>query len=315
MYRPIYKVFHFGAGSRFWSRRRFTPAGRFVLLCAFVAALLGIDTDLTMTYQLFTLAVAMVAVAYLVTLYSRGRFEATRSLPSFVTAGESFTYRCHMSNQGAHNERGLEILERPRDPRPSYREFRADAPSWWRGLYPHWRRHLARREAAEVDVQKLDQLPAGQSAVVTMEGLAHRRGYLEFDAVTIGRSDPLGLCRALNDLPRRERLLVLPKRYDVPEMDLPGARIYQPGGVTLAASKGDSEEFVGLRDYRPGDPLKRIHWKSFARTGKLIVKEYQDEYFERHALVLDTFTDASGELVFEEAVSIAASFVCTLESQ
>ena len=45
-----------------------------------------------------------------------------------------------------------------------------------------------------------------------------------------------------------------------------------------------------LRDYRPGDPLQRVHWKSFARTGRPVVKEYQDEFFERHALVLDTGT-------------------------
>jgi uncharacterized protein (DUF58 family) len=44
------------------------------------------------------------------------------------------------------------------------------------------------------------------------------------------------------------------------------------------------------------------------------VKEYQDEFFERHALVLDTFTDREGA-VFEEAVSLAASFACTLDTQ
>ena len=315
MYRFIYKVFHTGAGSRFWSRRRFTQAGRFLLLCVLVAALLGIDTDLTMTFQLFTLALAMLAVAFLATLVYRGRFEATRRLPSFVTAGERFSYRTRVTNGGQRMESAIEVLERLRDPRPQFKDFRADAPSWWRGLYPHWRRHLAQRQPGEIEVQQVAQVPPGQTVDVTMEGIAHRRGYLEFEAVTVARLDPLGLCRALRDLPRRERLLVLPKRYDLPELDLPGARIYQHGGVTLAASKGDSEEFVGLRDYRPGDPLKHIHWKSFARTRKPIVKEYQDEYFERHALVLETFTDAAGERVFEEAVSLAASFVCTLESQ
>jgi uncharacterized protein (DUF58 family) len=71
---------------------------------------------------------------------------------------------------------------------------------------------------------------------------------------------------------------------------------------------------MSLRDYRPGDPLQRIHWKSYARSGKPVVKEYQDEFFERHALVLDTFTDRS-DVVFEEAVSLSASFACTLDTQ
>ena len=85
--------------------------------------------------------------------------------------------------------------------------------------------------------------------------------------------------------------------------------------MTLATSVGDSEEFVGLRDYRPGDPLQRVHWKSFARTGRPIVKEYQDEFFERHALVLDTSTDRGEDAAFEEAVAVAASFVYAIDTQ
>ena len=38
-----------------------------------------------------------------------------------------------------------------------------------------------------------------------------------------------------------------------------------------------------------GDPLRKIHWRSWARRGKPVVKEYQEEYFSRIALVLDTF--------------------------
>jgi uncharacterized protein (DUF58 family) len=85
--------------------------------------------------------------------------------------------------------------------------------------------------------------------------------------------------------------------------------------VSLAASVGDSEEFLALRDYRPGDPLQRVHWKSFARTGKPVVKEYQDEFFERHALVLDTGGTQGEDAAFEEAVALAASFVYTIDTQ
>ena len=45
------------------------------------------------------------------------------------------------------------------------------------------------------------------------------------------------------------------------------------------------------------------------------MKEFQDEFFVRHALVLDTFTDDPHNEVFEEAVSVAASFVCTIQTQ
>jgi uncharacterized protein (DUF58 family) len=85
--------------------------------------------------------------------------------------------------------------------------------------------------------------------------------------------------------------------------------------VSLASSVGDSEEFLALREYRPGDPLQHIHWKSFARTGRPIVKEFQDEFFERHALVLDTGTLQGENAAFEDAVAVAASFVYTIDTQ
>jgi uncharacterized protein (DUF58 family) len=85
--------------------------------------------------------------------------------------------------------------------------------------------------------------------------------------------------------------------------------------VALASSIGDSEEFLSLREYRPGDPLRRIHWKSWAKTNIPIVKEYQDEFFVRHALILDTFQVEENHEFFEEAVSVAASFACSIQTQ
>lgn len=70
-----------------------------------------------------------------------------------------------------------------------------------------------------------------------------------------------------------------------------------------------------LRDYYPGDPIRSIHWKSFAKTNKPIVKEYQDEFFIRYGLILDTYLGNKSELIFEDAVSIAASFMSAQKEQ
>ena len=47
----------------------------------------------------------------------------------------------------------------------------------------------------------------------------------------------------------------------------------------------------------------------------MIVREYEDEFFVRHALILDTFATPSNTAAFEEAVSVAASFACSLHTQ
>ena len=94
-----------------------------------------------------------------------------------------------------------------------------------------------------------------------------------------------------------------------PAIALPGAMRYQEGGVALAANVGSSEEFVSLRDYRHGDPLRHIHWRSWAKTGRPIVKEFEDEFFVRHALVLDTFDEEPNSEVLEEYRAAAAQFI------
>jgi uncharacterized protein (DUF58 family) len=109
--------------------------------------------------------------------------------------------------------------------------------------------------------------------------------------------------------------LILPKRYPLPPASLPGILKYQEGGVAFASNVGQSEEFVALRDYRHGDPLRHIHWRSWAKVGKPVVKEFEDEFFVRHGLVLDTFTEDPQSEVFEEAVSVAASFAASVLTQ
>src|SRR5207247_8902647 len=61
--------------------------------------------------------------------------------------------------------------------------------------------------------------------------------------------------------------------------------------------------------------LRHIHWGTGAKAGKPVVKEFEDEFFVRHALVLDTFTEHPHSEVFEEAVSVAASFACAIQTQ
>src|SRR5205814_9512719 len=136
--------------------------------------------------------------------------------------------------------------------------------------------------------------PPGGHRTGTLWLRAKRRGRLELDAVQLSRAEPLGLIRGLARVAAPGRVIALPKRYRLPAIALPGQRRFQQGGVTFATSVGDSEEFIGLREYRPGDPLQRVHWKSYARTGSPIVKEYQEEFLERHPRIRDTRT-ARGE--------------------
>ena len=311
MWRLSYRAFNAVSSISFWVQRRFTAAGLMALGTLVTAGALGIDTNQTLAYQIFTFLCALLAAAMLASLLARPRFEVERALPRLITAGAPFDYRVLVKNSGTRPADGLALLEDLADPRPAFDEFRAALKF---PTYRGWWRLAMRNQVAHVDEITVPALAPGAAIEVRVRGRAYRRGTLKIESATVARADPLGLVRRLTRVARTDKLVVLPRRYSLPQLALPGARRYQHGGVTLASSVGDSEEFMSLRDYRPGDPLQRIHWKSYARSGKPVVKEYQDEFFERHALVLDTFANHDSA-AFEEAVSLAASFACTLDTQ
>ena len=302
-------------------KRRFSAAGFLLLGTLGGAAVVGLDTSRTVAYQVFTLLLAILVVSIAGGLRFHARLTVRRVLPTYATAGETVTYRLFIGTTGTSTERGLVAMEDLADPRPSFEEFLRErepgeehrnafdrAVGWYRWIWL-----VARNERAVVPTRMVPPVSPRRETELRMDLVARRRGFVRFTGVTIARRDPLGLTNALLSFPLPDSVLVLPRRYPVPRIPLPGTRRFQPGGVTLASSVGESDEFVSLRDYRPGDAPRRIHWRSFARVGHPVVKEHQDEFFVRHALVLDTFA-ASADETFEEAVSVAASLACSLET-
>lgn len=316
--RCRYLVYRLLSGLRYWALRRFTGAGLAVLGALFIAGLMGMDTESSVAYQAFTLLLALLLVAVPFTPFFRGRFAVERTLPRFATAGHPFTYRVTVRNLTGKAQKGLTLLEDLTDPRPSFREWCALHRDTQRQVRPFRlsrQRTRSPSRTATVSAIPLSPAPPHQATEAVLQATPLRRGALRFAGVTLARPDPLGLFRSFIRVNAPQSVLVLPKRYFVPPIALPGDMKYQQGGVALAAHVGQSEEFVALRDYRHGDPLRHIHWRSWAKVGQPIVKEFEDEFFARHALVLDTFTERPRSDEFEEAVSVAASFACTVLTQ
>jgi uncharacterized protein (DUF58 family) len=317
--RLLYALLRSFSALDHWLRERLTPAGWVVLGAAGAAGAAGLDTSRTLTYQAFAFLGALLALGYLASLAFRARVEAHRELPRYATVGERCSYRVTLVNRGRRPLRGVLVRERFADPRPGFdawrraREPGEERRNWWdRNVgYFRWRWLIEQRLPIGAAAAELPAIAPGERQSVKLDFTVRHRGRIALAGLTLGRADPLGLVKGLARVPLAAHLIALPKRYRLPELALPGNRRFQPGGVSLAASVGDSEEFLALRDYRPGDPLQRVHWKSFARAGKPVVKEYQDEFFERHALVLDT---GGVHQELEEAVALAASFVYTLDT-
>jgi uncharacterized protein (DUF58 family) len=306
---------------RYWLGRRTTPAGRLALGALAASAVLGLDTAQSMAYQAFTFLLSLLSLSLLSNLAFRSRFEVGRTLPRFGTAGERLPYSTWVRSRDGGIARGMTLIEEVEDPRPTFAQYRAvsglPGENWLERAtgYGRWLQLVARKRVVAEETKELPDLSPGLRCEIPMELIPARRGVLRLRALTVARPDALGLFNAFARHEAPQDVLVLPKRYPAPRLDLSGSRRYQPGGVSLSSRVGDSQEFMALRDYRPGDPLRRIHWKSWAKTGKPVVKEYEDEYFVRHALLLDTFAAPGAEAAFEDAVSVAASFACSLLTQ
>ncbi|WP_462330028.1 DUF58 domain-containing protein [Thiohalocapsa halophila] len=316
---------HLASGTQEWLRRHFTPAGQGVLAATFAAGLFGLDTRLTAAHQAFAFGLVLLAVAWLGTLVPLPKLRSHRRPPSRAAVGAPCRYKVEVANTDGRIARGLMLHERLPDPRPSRAAFldtrapvEATLNPFERLLgYPRWEWlvHQARRAEAPAPVQLPDLAP-GSAAELTLALTPNQRGWLTLDALILGRVDPLGLMRRERVVAASARCLVLPKRYPIPQLRPPGRRRLQPGGIEQASSVGDAREFIGLRDYLPGDSPRHIHWAAWARCGEPVVKEYRDEFFSRQALVLDTCPAAGADPVrFETAVSAAASLIAPLGEQ
>ena len=315
--RPLYRIYRWSSGLRYWVMRRFTPAGLGLLAAVVVTMLMGFNIEESVTYQAFMLLLGMLAVAISFSAFFRMKFTVERCLPRFGTVGVPLRYFVAIRNLGTQTQSGLTVLENLADLRPSYADWRAVQLDDQKHIRPF---SFVRRRAnpfrpAITKAAAAPALPSKQDVSVSLELTPLRRGVLRFDGVTLARPDPAGLFRSFVKTNAPQSVLVLPKRYFLPPIAMPGAMKYQQGGVALASHIGQSDEFVALREYRYGDPMRHIHWRSWAKTGKPIVKEFEDEFFVRHALVLDTFTDRPHSEQFEEAVSVASSFACTILTQ
>jgi len=265
--------------------QRFTARGRYLLWATAVFALVGVDTRRSQVFQLFAVAFALLVVASVFVALRRPRLRIEGRLPARLTAGRPLPLRLSVASDAARPQDDVQVAWS--------RAFQA-------GPVP----------AAEPAESYLALEPGGPTDL-TLRLLAPRRGRFRLRGPTARVTDPLRLVASRPVWIPEETVIVYPRYFTVEELAVPLGRRYQPGGIPLTSSTGDAIEFVGTRDYREGDSPRNIHWRSWARRGVPVVKEYQEEYFCRIALILDTFlprrpSEADRE-AFEAGISVLAS--------
>jgi uncharacterized protein (DUF58 family) len=157
-------------------------------------------------------------------------------------------------------------------------------------------------------------LKGGQKARAAYRVPTNRRGRYSLGPVSLTVTDPFGLARRSWIVGQQDEVTICPRVHELRRP--PGApgrlRSASPFAVRFHAPAVDGEEFLTLREYAVGDDLRRIHWRSTARTGELFVREDEAQWQPRALVLLDTRPGAHDEESFEAAVEAAASVVARL---
>ena len=276
-----------------WALRLYrasTPEGRWLFVIALVTGAFSVDVTHTQVYLLFALLVSVILASLLVSPSLRLPELSLRvRAPPRVFVGAEVSFVVELARTA---------------PGPSTGGLRVEGP-----FLPYFGRWLSRPLA-------LADVGFGASWSTTLKARFSERGDLTLGRFRVSALVPFGLASGPSLQSSPVRLRVVPRPANVLRLGIELATRHQPGGVALASKTGESMDLRGVRPYRKGDRIRDLSARTWARTGKPAVREYQEEYFTRVGVVLDCVAprkrSARSEEAFEAAVSLTAGVVAHL---
>ncbi|GGJ85452.1 membrane protein [Pilimelia anulata] len=161
----------------------------------------------------------------------------------------------------------------------------------------------------------LEKLAAGASTNVAYTVRPPHRGRYPIGPLRARLTDPFGLCRLDRTFAEVASLTVLPRTEALPAVRLAGVHT-GTGESRGRAVAVHGEDDTATREYRHGDDLRRVHWRSTARAGELMVRREEQPRERRATILLDNRAAAhlgdGADSTFEWAVSAAASLIVHL---
>jgi len=231
--------------------RAFLAAGFTVTLCALV---LGFDALL----RVGLLAVALPLLAAFVVGRARYRLSAQRTVsPQRVSPGQPATVSLSMANEGAMPMSLLLLEDHVPYALGTRARFMLDR------VGPRWRQQVNYPIRSEV------------------------RGRFQIGPLSIRVSDPFGFIELVRYFRETSDLVVVPVVHALDRIALEAAWTAQGENRPRAFAVGSAED-VMTREYRRGDDLRRVHWRSTARVGELMVRREEQPWQSRATIVLDS---------------------------
>jgi uncharacterized protein (DUF58 family) len=159
---------------------------------------------------------------------------------------------------------------------------------------------------ARTVTERAPRVRAGAVHETVLRVDAPRRTVIPIGPISVVRRDPFGLYRRSVALPGSAKVVVHPATATLPPLSAGFVRDLE-GEASRDLTDSDLS-FHALREYVAGDDRRHIHWKSSAKTGRFMIRQYEQTRRSRMLIVLDTRREAyADDAEFELAVSTSAS--------
>jgi len=263
-----------------------TVRGRAFLAAGVTAVVCAIVLDQNALTRVGVLVLVLPLLTAWVVGRNRYRLALVRTVtPQLVAAGQPARVSLALSNEG-RSPNGVLLLE--------------DHVPYVLGTRPRF---------------VVEGIGSGWRQSVTYQVRSDVRGRFEIGPMSVRVTDPFGLVELGRTFRTTVPLTVTPRTVALPQIPLGGAWTGSGDNRPRAFATGSAED-VTVREYRQGDDLRRVHWRSSARLGELMVRREEQPWQSRATLVLDTRLQAHrGQGIassLEAAVSAAASIAVHL---
>lgn len=157
------------------------------------------------------------------------------------------------------------------------------------------------------------QMAAKQPTTVEYRVRFGRRGRYQFDQIRATSRFPLRLVSRTIVFEQPEELIVLPKLGRLTSRWTQVRRGAEPGPTRVLQRHGPTEgDFYAMRDWRAGDSRRWIHWRTTARRGTLMVRQFEQPRSENLTLLLDLWRPEKPTPADDDTVELAVSFAATI---
>ena len=268
-----------------WRRFMFTREGVSYLVLTLAIGAAAFLSQFNPLVLIFGMMCAPILLSGLSVWLTMRRIRPRRRLPAHAFAGEEFVVEIDLTNdKGVLGAMAIMVEDMLR---PRVRGFKARV--FFSRVSP--RQTQRRRYRAQIN----------------------RRGQYRFGRLRAATRFPFGLFQRSYRYDSPGSLVVYPRlgRLTRRLLDMQEEfRAFQKGVQRQRSSQ--AEEYHGLRDYRDGDSVRRVHWRTSARRGQLMVKEFERERSRNVAILLDPWIPARASDEHRQCVEKAISFTATV---